>query len=123
MSGFVLVCVVIVTGCQRAEPDVPTLATDPAVGASVAQQPAELDQYGTAQALQDCLVEAGIPAELTPVDGGEAQIDWATGHEVLARDHEQTTTVLEGPAGEVDEATLEAFAGIEESPGRRALAG
>jgi hypothetical protein len=74
----------------------------------------ELDQYGRAQALEACLVDAGLPAELTPVDdGGQAQIDWARGHEVLARDFEQWSTLLPGAADEVDPATHEKFMDVE----------
>jgi hypothetical protein len=68
-----------------------------------------LDQYGRAQAFQDCLVKAGLPAELTPADGGEASLGWAVGHEVMARDFENVTFIVEGPAGEIDPARHEAF--------------
>jgi hypothetical protein len=66
--------------------------------------------------LEACLVEADLPAELTPLEGGEAQIDWAEGHEVLARDLEQVTAVLEGTAGEVDSTVHDAFMNVEVDP-------
>ncbi|MDR1237134.1 MAG: hypothetical protein LBK28_02720 [Propionibacteriaceae bacterium] len=75
-----------------------------------------LDQYGRAQELERCLVDAGLPAELAPVENGEAEVTWVDGHEVLARDSEQWTTVLEGPAGEVDPVTHEAFMGVNADP-------
>jgi hypothetical protein len=67
-------------------------------------------------ALETCLVEAGLPAQLTPVDGGEAQIGWVEGHEVLARDFEQWTELLEGPAGEVNPTNHDAFMDVEMDP-------
>ncbi|MDR0433336.1 MAG: hypothetical protein LBH48_08580 [Bifidobacteriaceae bacterium] len=73
-------------------------------------------------ALEACLTEAGLPAVLTPVDGGEARIDWEESHEVLARDFEQWTTTLPGPTGIVDPATHDAFMDVEEDPGTFALA-
>jgi hypothetical protein len=69
----------------------------------------DLDQLGRSQALEDCLVDAGLPAELSPTGDGEARIAWADGHEVLARDSEQVTTLLEGPAGEIATAVHDAF--------------
>ncbi|MDR1151077.1 MAG: hypothetical protein LBK72_01140 [Bifidobacteriaceae bacterium] len=84
--------------------------------ATVGSSPVSLDQYGRAQELEKCLVDVGLPATLTPVEKGEAEVTWADGHEVLARDSEQWTTVLEGPAGGVDPVTHEAFMDVSADP-------
>jgi hypothetical protein len=50
---------------------------------------------------------------LIPVDGGEAEIGWSGDHEILARDFEQMTILLEGPQGEIDPAVHDAFMDVE----------
>jgi hypothetical protein len=93
-----------------------------APAASAVSAPAEepvaqgLDQYGRAQALEACLVEAGLPAVLNPVEGGEAEIGWAEGHEVLSRDFERMGVMLEGSGGPIDPAIYDAFMDVEEDP-------
>jgi hypothetical protein len=105
---------VSLVGCGRVEPEVASLATaDSLTSAEVTS--VSLDQYGRTQVLQECLVDAGLPALLMPVEGGEAEIGWVEDHELLARDFEQVTTVLEGPNGEIDSTTRDAFGNAKDS--------
>jgi hypothetical protein len=53
---------------------------------------------------------------MTPVEDGQAEVGWEEGHEVLARDFEQWTTLLEGPGGEIDQATHDAFMDVAVDP-------
>jgi hypothetical protein len=99
-------------GCGQEE-DVATLSTGESAVSSVTPTQQDLDQYGRAQALEACLVDARLPALLTPMDGGEAEIGWAEGHEVLSRDFENWTVLLDGPAGSIDPTTKEAFTNVD----------
>jgi hypothetical protein len=118
-SGLILASsvVLVLVGCTQGDGDVASLRTnEPSVSAGPVNAREDLDQYGRTQSLEACLVAAGLPALLTPMDGGEAEIGWVEGHEVLARDFEQWTTILEGPAGEVDPAVHDAFTDVGVDP-------
>ena len=116
MAGSILASIAVLAGCSQGGQDVATLRTAASTSSNSTQPPEDLDQYGRAQALEACLVEAHLPAQLTPMGDGEAQIDWADGHEVLARDTEQVTTILEGPGGEVNPNTHQAFMDANQDP-------
>jgi hypothetical protein len=119
-AGLVAATAAMTAGCAPVESEVATMRTIAPSASSEAAPgsaaPENLDQYGRAQVLEGCLVEAGLPAQLTPVEGGEMQIDWEQGHEVLARDFEQITTLLDGPAGEINPGIHDAFMDVEEDP-------
>ncbi|MDR0432423.1 MAG: hypothetical protein LBH48_03815 [Bifidobacteriaceae bacterium] len=116
-TGLALSSTMLLVGCGPDAPDVATLsAAIPDTSASSNPAPVQTDgdQYDRAQALLGCLTEGGLPAKLTMADGGEAQLDWEAGHEVLARDLEQWTTIQEGAAGDVfGSAVHQAFMSVE----------
>jgi hypothetical protein len=99
--------VVALSGCESGSPEVATLETETATRS--ASSPGPPDQYSTAVALQECLAGVGLPAVVVPVDGGEAEIGWEEGHEILARDLDGGTTMVVGPSGDVDPVAREAF--------------
>ncbi|MDR0432277.1 MAG: hypothetical protein LBH48_03070 [Bifidobacteriaceae bacterium] len=105
--------VIALAGCgpEHAE-EVATLE----VGRASSSAAGHPDQYSTASALQGCLADAGLPAVVVPVDGGEAEVGWAEGHEVVARDLDGGTTMLAGPSGAVDPAISDAVLNGDADP-------
>jgi hypothetical protein len=114
VPGVVLISVAVLTGCSQGGSEVASLkATGSLASSGSGPVSQDLGQYERALALEGCLVNADLPALLTPMDGGEAQIGWTEGHEILARDFEQWTEMLEGPDGEIDPAVHDAFMDVE----------
>jgi hypothetical protein len=96
----------IVGGCaDDDEGDVATL------GKSAEEDAGKSEQRLGAEAFYECLVDAGLPAELQPVDDsdtGDAMVGWAYDHIVMER-YPDGMTGVSGDTTDADQNAIDAF--------------
>jgi hypothetical protein len=113
LVAVVAVGAVIVGGCDEGGGDVVSLGSEePSGGSSESGSPAGSAQRQGAEAFYACLTDAGLPAQLNPVDdsdSGDAAVGWAPDHTVMERIPGEFSGMTGGQGDEVSQADTDAF--------------